>query len=276
MPSVPTGPQGFLLWGYIFLGILLFALLLVILHLLPTGFRRYLIIGMTFLAGLYYLLEFVIPPGFPKGWIPPDKVKTHNILTLYLEPISDWTNIIYTMALGMAIFNLCRVNGRALFRRSTGWQNSLIFFVGLIGMAVVGIWEFHRPDHPIIHQLYLFLFDGLYSSLGATVFGLLAFFIVTAAYRAFRIRSAEATLMMVTAFIVMLGNVPIGTEYATGWIPEGQFYSFLKVEHLMDWIMNTINMSAQRALLFGIAVGWLATSLRIWLNLERGRFFGEF
>jgi len=39
--------------------------------------------------------------------------------------------------------------------------------------------------------------------------------------------------------------------------------------------MNTPNMAAQRALIFGIMMGVIAVSLRIWLSLERGRFFEQ-
>nr|NIM04554.1 hypothetical protein [Armatimonadota bacterium]NIM06012.1 hypothetical protein [Armatimonadota bacterium]NIM22930.1 hypothetical protein [Armatimonadota bacterium]NIM24018.1 hypothetical protein [Armatimonadota bacterium]NIM66801.1 hypothetical protein [Armatimonadota bacterium] len=54
-----------------------------------------------------------------------------------------------------------------------------------------------------------------------------------------------------------------------GWV------SNLRVENLALWLSNVISMSSLRAVNFGIGVGALAMSLRLWLNLERGAFFEQ-
>ena len=51
--------------------------------------------------------------------------------------------------------------------------------------------------------------------------------------------------------------------------------AFFRLEALGEWIMSWLNTPAQRAIYFGIAIGGLAMSLRIWLSLERGTFFSE-
>ena len=152
-----------------------------------------------------------------------------------------------------------------------GWHNSLMFFVGLVAMFVIGIAQTNHPNNKTWDGLYTFVFNGFYQPLQSTTFALLAFYIASAAFRAFRITSVESTLMMITAFIVMFGNV--GSEVLTGWIPPDRWYSFVRLDAMTYWIMTTVNMSAQRALLFGIAMGELAIALRIWLSLERGHFF---
>jgi hypothetical protein len=122
--------------------------------------------------------------------------------------------------------------------------------------------------------VYEVLFNGLFAPLQAATFSLLAFYIASAAYRAFRIRSAEAALMMGAAFIVMLGQVPVGM-WLTSAIPASGPTAFFRLEKLGEWVMNWLNTPAQRGITFGIAVGALAMSLRVWLSLERGTFFSE-
>jgi hypothetical protein len=96
-------------------------------------------------------------------------------------------------------------------------------------------------------------------SLVATVMALLGFYVTYAAYRAFRIRSLEATVMMLSAAVVILGSDSFG-----GWVTGG---------HLTTWAdfdNRVLNSGMQRGLLLGIGVAVIAASLRMMLGLERG------
>jgi hypothetical protein len=104
--------------------------------------------------------------------------------------------------------------------------------------------------------------------MSATMFSLLSFFIASAAFRAFRIRTVEAGLLAAAALIVMIGRVPIG-DWATGWM--GQF----RLSVIQEWIMDNPQNSAKRAILIGAALGVMATGLRVILGLERSYLSGE-
>ena len=111
------------------------------------------------------------------------------------------------------------------------------------------------------------------NSFDAAMFAILAFFITSAAYRAFRIRSLEATILMVAALLVMLGQVPIG-QYITSGLPDkGSFLSVLRLDSISNFLLRSVNAPALRAVGFGLGLGELAIGLRIWLSLERGAYF---
>jgi len=98
--------------------------------------------------------------------------------------------------------------------------------------------------------------------MGATMFSLLAFFVASAAFRAFRASNWRATLLLASAFIVMLGRVPIG----------GMIWKQIPV--ISEWMMQVPNMAGQRAVMIGAALGVVATSLRMIFGIERSYLGG--
>jgi hypothetical protein len=120
------------------------------------------------------------------------------------------------------------------------------------------------------------MFDGLLQNMDAAMFSIIAFYIFSAAYRAFRIRSMEATLLMSSALIVMLSLMGAVTSFwntgidnMTGLDPANLLNNF-KLNVLAGWLRNVVQVPALQALEFGVGLGTLAMALRLWLGLERG------
>jgi hypothetical protein len=112
----------------------------------------------------------------------------------------------------------------------------------------------------------------MFTPLSAAMFSLLGFFVASASYRAFRAKTREATLLLVAAFIILLGRTPMG-HYITGWLPDA--LNWLHIPNLSNWILSFPNAAGQRAIMIGIALGIVSTSLKLILGIERTHLGGE-
>jgi len=124
----------------------------------------------------------------------------------------------------------------------------------------------HRGGLGYLLKFYLFggfqfSYQYIYTSLMGTMFSLLAFFVASAAYRAFKARTLEATLLLLAAFFVMIGRVTFGTILGN--------VIGLDIPQITDWIMNYPVTAGQKAIMIGIALGLISTSLRIILGIEK-------
>jgi hypothetical protein len=106
-------------------------------------------------------------------------------------------------------------------------------------------------------RVFEWFYEYVFFPCNATVFALLAFFIASAAFRAFRARNSEAALLLGAAIFVMLGRVPIGREI-TDAFPT-----------VADWLIDIPNNAGRRAIMMGAAIGAIATGLRVILGIER-------
>jgi hypothetical protein len=97
---------------------------------------------------------------------------------------------------------------------------------------------------------------------------MLAFYIASAAFRAFRAKNLEAILLLGTAFIILLGRTFAGVAL-TGWIPEDSVLAGLRVENLTVYIMAVFNTVGNRAIMIGIALGIVSVSLKVLLGVDR-------
>ncbi len=108
------------------------------------------------------------------------------------------------------------------------------------------------------------MFTTFKVSMESTMYSLLAFFISSAAFRAFRARSVDATVMLVAAVIMMIGRVSFG-ETISMWFSD----TWLFFPEACKWMLDIPVTAAKRAIFLGIALSVIALSIRIIFGLER-------
>ena len=167
-----------------------------------------------------------------------------------------WYLIIISMMVLVGAINLTRIHSTNIARRRAGYGNSILLLVCLWGFMALGL--ILTGDS----ETYQWIFQATIVPFGATMFSVIAFFIASAAYRAFRIRTVEAAVMGVVAAIVMLGNVPLGAAIWDGFPQIG------------GWLMNIPNGAGFRAIRIGLLIGAFAAAIRIALGLERAHLGG--
>ncbi|MCD4777238.1 MAG: hypothetical protein K8S15_14465 [Candidatus Aegiribacteria sp.] len=197
---------------------------------------------ITFTAGMIMILNYFVP---------------HQPFRLLGDNLQEWFMIVASGAIFLGAANLMHVHFRKIRLKLKNWKYSPVTIIGFLVMFVLGLIYGVVEGKP-----FDFLFLNMVAPMGATMFSLLAFFVASAAFRAFRASNWRATLLLTSAFLVMLGQVPIG---AMIWD---------KIPLAKVWLMSIPNTAGQRAVMIGAAMGVVATSLRIIFGIERSYLGG--
>lgn len=297
-PSFWNAPHGSgKLYGLIALMLVLGTALVIGLMNTPSRARRPIVISITFLGGLFYVLNWLIPT-------PINRESDELPMPGTLEPVGFWfqdalpivgniANVMTAILLGLGIYSLLRIHVRRFLKQQKDWPFSLALMLSMVAMLFFGLYDWSvRKDPTLGAELEDpakwtwiqygkdLLFDGLLQQMDSVMFSMIAFFILSAAYRAFRIRSVESTILLGTALVVILslmGAVSSASDQLINSLSGGNadsLWNAVSLGSIADWLKNVVQTSSLRAIDFGIGVGSLAMSLRIWLSLERGGMTG--
>lgn len=194
--------------------------------------RRFLPIVVASGCGLVLLLDYIV--ASPR-------------LDALGAAVSEGVLILAAMALFVGVLNLLAVHAQRLRSGRQGRGLSLALLLSLLITLAVGI---AQPSGAAL----AWILDYAYLPLQATMTALLAFFTVTAAYRAFRLRSVDAGILLATSLVVMLAQLPLGDPL---------------LRPLRHWLLAVPVTAGVRGLLVGVALGTLATSLRVLLAIDQ-------
>ena len=209
---------------------------------------------LTAIVGVLLILSFFVP------------------LRLIADPaqiLQDWAIVIVASGYVLGTANVYRVNGEGAIKQQKDWIYKWVLLLSMTGMMIVGFFFSGGTHFLDTGSPFKWLYDYLYSPMQATMFSLLAFFIASAAFRAFRIRTIDAALLAVAALVVMIGRVPIG-KLLTDALPEAW-----QLPTWANWLLEWPQNAAKRGIAIGAGLGVMATGLRIILGIERSHMREE-
>jgi hypothetical protein len=216
---------------------------------------------ITALGGIIMIISNFVPP-------------TQN----WSDEVSTWFTILAAIAFILGGGNLLKINLRKISDRRPGWGYAAVtltaFCVMLtVGMLKLGVTPGSRDPslswsgaYDQEGGVFWWMYQYVFSPLQSTMFAMLAFYVASAAFRAFRAKNVEATLLLGTAFLVLLGRTYAGA-LMTAWLPPS--LEGLTIPGLSTTILQVFNAAGQRAIMIGIALGIVATSLKIILGIDR-------
>ena len=182
-----------------------------------------------------------------------------------LQAVSDqllaYITAVLTAAFAIGVINLTRVHWINIKRKRATWKYSIILLISLYGMAFFSVIAspFALDPNAVVipasviqfsTPIWEFLYYKILVNINSSIFSLLAFFIASAAYRAFKAKTLESTILLVAGVLVILGQAPIADLIWPG-------FSLIR-----DWILAFPNTAGQRGILIGAALGIVVFSVR--------------
>jgi len=168
------------------------------------------------------------------------------------DDATQWFDILASFAIFLGGFNLLKLQSQKILKKEEGWEYSIFAILGIIFALIAGFFIKGNPNvewgtHVSAKgTLFKWMFSYMVAPMQATMFALLAFYVASASYRAFRIRNFEATLLLVSGIIIMIGRVPLGSSISS-WFCLYLFVLFCGI------VINSVFKNKQYTASFVIA-----------------------
>lgn len=192
---------------------------------------------VAFAAGIFMLVQYFL--------------NASAVSTLY-RAMLDYYQIIFAMTMIVGGITLFRSHLQKVLRFDASSSYSMVTVLAVLFMVVSAIIYGTGIGSP-----YQWAFNNMQAPMQSTTFSLLAFFVASAAYRGFRIRSKTAAVLALAALLVLIGRNAFG-ESISDYLPQAA-----------GWVLNHPSVAAKRGILIGIGLGSVATALRVILGIER-------
>ena len=199
--------------------------------------RVYLPLAIAIVAGLVVLVDFFVAPGAPIGFA-----------------LVDTVTIVVAFGLVLGLINLALTHAQRIRQGGVKALNSGVLLVSMTAVVVAGVLPGSAGPNDLTVR---WLFNYVYTPVSAALFALLAFYVVSAAFRTLRVRGIESGLLTAGALLVLVASAPVTLP------------GLSEIAGIQQWFMEYPVVAGMRGVALGIAIGTVGTSFRVLTGLDR-------
>lgn len=219
--------------------------------------KKQLPLAVCFITGVLCFAQYYVP---------------HRSSQEFLETMNKAVLIISFFAYLLGLFSVFTPHLRNVARQRDGWGYSVILFFGAGLGVVTGIMSAGQTISATgTMTSFGWVYNYVLYPLDATMYSLLAFYIVSTSFRAFRVKGGPAFVLFIAAVVLIFGRVPLGQliwNDLLGWTGMG-------ISQIVEWVLNVPNVAGRRGIMIGIALGVIATSIKIIIGIEKQYLGGD-
>lgn len=165
----------------------------------------------------------------------------------------QWAVILAAVAVLVGVLNLFGVHWQKIQRRQKGGVYSILLIVSLFASTVLGIAA--GTESPTLR----FFLEAIIVPAEATLMALLAVTLVYASARLLRRRvDLMSIIFLIVAIVILLAAAPL---------PFGKIPGLSDL--VLPWLTQVFAAAGARGILIGVALGALATGLRVLFGIDR-------
>lgn len=174
-------------------------------------------------------------------------------LRMLRQVFLQWAAILTAVAMLIGVFNLAAVHWRKVITEQKGGLHSAVLLIALL-LTVIVILLFGGPTAPAAQWIFSYVLLPIESSLAAILAVILAYACARLLGRRFDLFSL---VFMVTALLSLIGMASIpGLDFPL-------------LNDLRAMITQVLAVGGARGVLLGVALGTVATGLRILMGADR-------
>lgn len=173
------------------------------------------------------------------------------------KPVTDlnitlrsFVPIVSAAAIMLGILYLSISHIRRILTRKEEWYYSILYLISLVITTVLGLISVREFN-------FLWIYNNMTAPIGVALYSLTAFYITSAAYRVFRARNWSATVLLLTAFIVLMMLIPVGAVLLPPVVPIG------------EWLRSFPSSAGFRGMIIGTSLGVMGLGIRIFTGRQK-------